>query len=82
MSASGVGTRAHLYDRFGSGIFGTKIKCDRFGSDCSEKKCDRFGSVQTMFLKKCVHDRFGSEKNVIGSDLLGFLVKILKYVYS
>jgi uncharacterized short protein YbdD (DUF466 family) len=58
-------------------MFFKKCVHDRFGS---EKNV--IGSVQTMFFKKCVHDRFGSEKNVIVSNLLGFLVKISKYVYS
>ena len=62
----------------GSGMFSPKIKCDRFGSDCSEKNV--IGSVQTGFFKICVHDRkslkiirtdhiYRSDReNVIGSD--------------
>jgi hypothetical protein len=47
----------------GSGMFSPKIKCDRFGSDCSEKNV--IGSVQTGFFKIFVHDRFG---NLLGPD--------------
>ena len=47
----GVGTRSHFYDRFGSGIFGPKIECDRFG--LLGKKCDRFGS-EKVFQKMCL----------------------------
>ena len=49
-------------------------KSNVIGSVRIARKKNVIGSVQTMFFKKCVYDRFGSEKNVIGSDLLGFLV--------
>ena len=54
-SAVRVGTQAGFDDRFGSEILAAKIKCDRFGTTCSEKNngvlLTILDSYQKFYLK-------------------------------